>query len=80
MNPTEHANAMVRFASASGRTNTDVVLVIASLVMVFSVLWVAWVTVRLFERWRDGALEGGEFLWYAVRACMVLTLIGYHVR
>lgn len=80
MNPTEHAQAMARFAAASGRSDTDVLLVIASLVMVFTVLWVAWITLRLFNRWHEGTLESAEFLWYALRACMILTIIGYHVR
>ena len=80
MNPTEHASAMARFAAASGRAGSDVLLVIASIVMIFAVLWVAWIAVQLFDRWRNGALEYAEFLWYALRACMILMVIGYHVR
>jgi integrating conjugative element protein (TIGR03758 family) len=63
------------FATASG-----VLLVFASIVIVFFVLWVAWVGFAVFDRWRSGGLEWGEFAWYLVRASMILMVVGYFIR
>lgn len=80
MNPADHAEAIARFAAASGTSANDVLSVVAAITAVFCLLWVAWIVLQLFDRWRSGRLEYAEFMWYALRACMVLMIVGYHVR
>ena len=69
------------FTAASGGQSAAAVLVgIASIVMILAILWVAWAGVALFDHWRSGALEYGEFAWYLVRAAMILAILGWHIR
>jgi integrating conjugative element protein (TIGR03758 family) len=68
------------FTAGSGQAAGNVLLVFASIVIVFVVLWVAWVAFAVFDRWRSGGLEWGEFAWYIVRASMILMVLGYFVR
>jgi integrating conjugative element protein (TIGR03758 family) len=68
------------FTAGSGQLASNVLLGFASIVMVFLVLWVAWVGFAVFDRWRSGGLEFGEFAWYLVRASMILMVVGYFVR
>jgi integrating conjugative element protein (TIGR03758 family) len=68
------------FTAGSNQIASNVSLVIASITITFVVLWVTWVGFAVFDRWRSGAIEYGEFAWYIVRAAMVLMVLGYFIR
>lgn len=68
------------FTSGSGQLASNVLLVVASIIIVFVVLWLAWIVVGVFDQWRSGTLEYGEFAWYVVRGTMILMVLGYFVH
>lgn len=68
------------FTAGSGQLAGNVLLVVASIVIVAVVLWLAWFVLQVFDRWRSGALEYGEFAWYIVRGTMILMVMGYFVH
>jgi integrating conjugative element protein (TIGR03758 family) len=48
------------------------------LVLVF--VWVMWVTVGSFRAWQDGQVGLFELVWAALRASIVLLVLGFYLR
>jgi integrating conjugative element protein (TIGR03758 family) len=77
MSPAQEA----AFAAASGGQSSSALLTaIASIVMVLALTWLAWLALRLFERWTARRTDIAGLLWHLIRAAIVLSVIGWYVR
>ena len=67
-------------AATGGQSSSGLLMLVASAVAVFALVWVAWLALRLFDRWsrRNGDL--GDLLWHLVRAVVVISVLGWFVR
>lgn len=77
MSPAQEA----AFAAATGgQSSGGLAVVVASVVGVFAFLWVAWLALRLFDRWSRRGGDTGDLLWHLVRAVVVISVLGWFVR
>ena len=77
MSPAQEA----AFAAATGgQSSRGLLLVVASVVAVFAFVWVAWLALRLFDRWSRRGGDTGDLLWHLVRAVVVISVLGWFVR
>ena len=53
---------------------------IASVVLVLTFVWVMWVTVGSFRAWQDGQVALFDLVWAALRASIVLLVLGFYLR
>ena len=68
------------FKAGSGLDASSLLFAIAGSVSVFAILWVAWVTIGAFRAWRLGEIEIYDLMWQAMRAAIVLLILGYYIR
>jgi len=77
MSPAQEA----AFAAASGgQSSSGLLLVVASAVAVVALVWLAWLALRLFDRWSRRGGDMGDLLWHLVRAVVVISVLGWFVR
>ena len=50
------------------------------MVLVLVFVWVMWVTVGFFRAWQDGQVEMFDLVWAALRASIVLLVLGFYLR
>jgi len=66
-------------AAAGGQSSSGLLLAIASIVVMFALVWLAWLALRLFDHWsRSG--ETGDLLWHLIRAVVVVSVLGWFVH
>ncbi len=53
---------------------------IAGVVLVLSFVWVIWVTLGTFRAWQDGQVEVFDLTWAALRASIVLMVLGFYLN
>ena len=70
----------VAFHAGSGVTPSTLVTAIASVVLVLVFVWVMWVTVGTFRAWQDGQVALFDIVWAALRASIVLLVLGFYLR
>lgn len=68
------------FQAGSGVTPGTLLLAIAGSVLVLVIVWVIWVTLGSFRAWQDGQLTLFDLIWAALRACIVLMVLGFYLR
>ena len=68
------------FQAGSGVTPSTLLTAIASVVLVLVFVWVMWVTVGFFRAWQDGQVEMFDLVWAALRASIVLLVLGFYLR
>ena len=68
------------FQAGAGVTPDTLLLAIASVVMVLAFVWVMWVTFGAFRAWQDGQVSLLDVAWNALRASIVLMVLGYYLR
>jgi integrating conjugative element protein (TIGR03758 family) len=68
------------FQAGSGVTPGTLLLAIAGVVMVLVIVWVIWVTLGSFRAWQDGQLALFDLIWAALRASIVLMVLGFYLR
>lgn len=77
MSPAQEA----AFAAASGgQSSSDLLLAVASVVAVLALVWVAWLALRLFDRWSRRGGDTGDLLWHLIRAVVAISVLGWFVR
>ena len=77
MSPAQEA----AFAAASGGQSSNALLLgVASILAVFALTWLAWLTLRLFDRWTSRSTDMAGLLWHVVRAVIVVSVLGWFVR
>ncbi|MEM1402965.1 MAG: TIGR03758 family integrating conjugative element protein [Pseudomonadota bacterium] len=68
------------FQAGSGVTPGTLLLAIAGSVLVLVIVWVIWVTLGSFRAWQDGQLALFDLIWAALRASIVLMVLGFYLR
>jgi integrating conjugative element protein (TIGR03758 family) len=68
------------FQAGSGITPDTLLTTIASVVVVLTFVWVMWVTVGSFRAWQDGQVALFDVVWAALRASIVLLVLGFYLR
>ena len=68
------------FQAGSGVTPSTLLTAIASVVLVLVFVWVMWVTVGFFRAWQDGQVGMLDLVWAALRASIVLLVLGFYLR
>ena len=53
---------------------------IAGVVLVLAFVWVIWVTLGTFRAWQDGQVEVFDLTWAALRASIVLMVLGFYLN
>jgi len=76
MTPAQNA----AFQAGSGVTPATLLTTIASVVLVLVFVWVMWVTVGTFRAWQDGQAALFDLVWAALRASIVLLVLGFYLR
>jgi integrating conjugative element protein (TIGR03758 family) len=67
-------------AASGGPATANVMLGIASIVLFFAVVWLAWAGVRFFEDWRTGQAEFASLVWNVLRGTMLVSVLIYYIR
>ena len=68
------------FQAGSGVTSATLLTAIASMVVVLAFVWVIWVTLGTFRAWQDGQVGIFDVMWSALRASIVLMVLGFYLR
>ncbi len=76
MNPVQ----LAAFQAASGVTATTLLVGIASMVLLLAFIWVVWVTLGTFRAWQDGNASLFDLAWSAIRASIILMVLGFYLR
>ena len=71
---------LAAFQAASGVTATTLLLGIASIILVLAFIWVMWVTLGTFRAWQDGNASLFDVAWSAIRASIILMVLGFYLR
>ncbi len=76
MNPVQQA----AFQAASGVNARVLLLGIASIILLLAFIWVVWVTLGTFRAWQDGNASLFDVAWSAIRASIILMVLGFYLR
>ena len=68
------------FHSGSGVTPGTLMTAIAACVLVLAFVWVIWITLGTFRAWQDGQVTLLDVSWSAIRASIVLMVLGFYLR
>ena len=71
---------LAAFQAASGVTASTLLLGIASMVLLLAFIWVVWVTLGTFRAWQDGNASLFDLAWSAIRASIILMVLGFYLR
>ena len=75
-----NAAQLAAFRAASGVTATTMLLAIASIVLLLAFVWVMWVTLGTFRAWQNGKANLFDLTWSALRASIILMVLGFYLR
>ena len=68
------------FLAGSGVTPSTLLTAIASVVLVLAFVWVVWVTLGTFRAWQNRQVALFDVTWSALRASIVLMVLGFYLR
>ena len=68
------------FQAGSGVTPGTLLTAIASMVMVLAFVWVIWITLGTFRAWQEGQVTILDVSWSALRASIILMVLGFYLR
>jgi integrating conjugative element protein (TIGR03758 family) len=68
------------FQAGSGVTPSTLLVAIAAIVIVLAFIWVIWVTLGTFRAWQNGQVVLFDAAWSALRASIVLMVLGFYLR
>jgi integrating conjugative element protein (TIGR03758 family) len=71
---------LAAFQAGAGVPANVLLLAIASVVLLLSFVWVVWVTLGTFRAWQDGNASLFDLTWSAVRASIVLMVLGFYLH
>jgi integrating conjugative element protein (TIGR03758 family) len=71
---------LAAFQAASGVNATTLLLGIASIILLLAFIWVVWVTLGTFRAWQDGNASLFDVAWSAIRASIILMVLGFYLR
>ena len=68
------------FQAGSGVAPTALLIAIASVVLVLAFVWVIWVSLGTFRAWQSGQVVLFDLVLGALRASIVLLVLGFYLR
>ncbi|MDE0250018.1 MAG: TIGR03758 family integrating conjugative element protein [Gammaproteobacteria bacterium] len=68
------------FQAGSGVAPGTLLTAIASMVLAFAFVWVVWVSIGTFRAWQAGQATILDLTWNALRASIVLMVLGFYLR
>ena len=68
------------FQAGSDVTPATLLTGIASVVLVLTFVWVIWVSLGTFRAWQNGQVVLFDVVWTALRASIVLMVLGFYLR
>ena len=68
------------FQAGSGVTPATLLTGIASIILVLAFIWVIWVSLGTFRAWQNGQAVLFDVVWSALRASIVLMVLGFYLR
>jgi len=68
------------FQAGAGVTADTLLVAIAGVVLVLAFVWVIWVTLGAFRAWQGGQVGLFDLMWSALRASIVLLVLGFYLR
>jgi integrating conjugative element protein (TIGR03758 family) len=74
------ADQITAFQAGSGFTPATLLMGIASVVLVLVIVWVIWVSLGTFRAWQQGQVALFDVIWSALRASIVLLVLGFYLR
>ncbi len=74
------AAQLAAFQAASGVTAKTLLVAIASIILLLAFVWVVWVTLGTFRAWQDGKASLFDLAWSALRASIILMVLGFYLR
>jgi integrating conjugative element protein (TIGR03758 family) len=74
------ADQVTAFQAGSGITPTTLLTGIASVVLVLVLVWVIWVSLGTFRAWQHSQATLFDVIWSALRASIVLLVLGFYLR
>ncbi len=70
----------VAFQAGSGILPGTLLNGIAAVVLVLAFVWVIWVTLGTFRAWQDRQATVFDLTWGALRASIVLMVLGFYLN
>ena len=74
------ADQITAFQAGSGITPATLLTGIASVVLMLVIVWVIWVSLGTFRAWQNGQVVLFDVVWSALRASIVLMVLGFYLR
>jgi len=74
------AEQITAFQLGSGVTPATLLTAIASVILVLTFIWVIWVALGTFRAWQNGQVVLFDVIWAALRASIVLMVLGFYLR
>jgi integrating conjugative element protein (TIGR03758 family) len=68
------------FQAGSGVTPGTLLTAIASVILMLAFVWVMWVSLGSFRAWQGGQINLFDLVWAALRASIVLLVLGFYLR
>ena len=68
------------FQAGAGVGPGTLLAAIASMILVLAFVWVVWVTMGTFRAWQAGQATVFDLTWNALRASIVLMVLGFYLR
>ncbi len=68
------------FAAGAGVDPNTLLVAIAGITLTLGLVWAIWVTFGVFAAWQSGRASLFDLLWSVLRACIVLLVLGFHLR
>jgi integrating conjugative element protein (TIGR03758 family) len=75
-----NATQQAVFQAGAGISANVVLIGIASMVMVLIFVWALWVTFGTFRAWQEGNASLFDLVWSALRASIVVMVLGFYLR
>lgn len=76
MNPAQ----MAAFQLASGVGAATLLVGIASIILLLAFVWAVWITLGTFRAWQYGKASLFDLAWSALRASIILMVLGFYLR
>ena len=68
------------FQAGSGMTPAALLTGIAGVTVLLAFVWVVWVVLGTFRAWQGGQAALFDVMWSALRASIVLMVLGFYLR
>jgi integrating conjugative element protein (TIGR03758 family) len=74
------AAQLAAFQAGSGVSAATLLLGIATVTLLLSCVWAAWVTLGTFRSWQEGNGSLFDLAWSVIRASIILMVLSFFLR